>query len=111
MLNQHFKGSNLGLNPLYIDSTSALITAVLPMVRRKVFTLLRQISKQPQLLSHLMHELMSFDTSLRDDWGYGGGQGAEGWKGLTWEVLVKQDWFGTWLQVEKDCKIMPLQIC
>lgn len=72
------------------------------MLRRKIFTLLPQISKQPQLLSHLMHELMSFDVSLRDDWGYDGGFGADGWKGLTWEVLVKRDWFGTWLKVEKD---------
>ncbi|MCJ1246578.1 hypothetical protein MMC30_003787 [Trapelia coarctata] len=102
ILGRHFRGSNLALNPCYIDSTSALITALLPMLRRKIFTLLPQISKQPQLLSHLMHELMSFDVSLREDWGYDGGFGAEGWKGLTWEVLVKRDWFGTWLKVEKD---------
>ena len=48
---------------------------------------------------------MSFDTSIRDEWGYDGAGGANGWKGLTWEVLVKQDWFGEWLQIEKDCKI------
>lgn len=102
IIGRHFRGSNLALNPCYIDSTSALITAILPMLRRKIFTLLPQISKQPQLLSHLMHELMSFDVSLRDDWGYDGGFGADGWKGLTWEVLVKRDWFGTWLKVEKD---------
>jgi hypothetical protein len=50
-----------------------------------------------------MHELMSFDTNLRDEWGFDGGNGDEGWKGLTWEVLVKKDWFGKWLQVEQDC--------
>lgn len=102
ILSHHFRGSNLALNSCYIDSTSALITALLPMLRHKVFTLLPQVSKQPQLLSHLMHELMSFDVSLREEWGYDGGFGAEGWKGLTWEVLVKKDWFGTWLKVEKD---------
>ena len=74
------------------------------MLRRKIYGLLPSVSKQPQLLSHLIHELMSFDTSLRDDWGYDGGSGASGWKGLTWEVLVKKDWFGRWLQVEKDCE-------
>lgn len=102
ILARHFRGSNLALNSCYIDSTSALITALLPMLRRKIFALLPRISKQPQLLSHLMHELMSFDDSLREDWGYDGGFGSEGWKGLTWEVLVKKGWFGTWLKVEKD---------
>ena len=104
ILSSHFKGSNLALNSLYIDSTSALIAALLPMLRRKIFSLLLSVSKQPQLFSHLMHELMSFDTSLRDEWGYDGGCGADGWKGLTWEVLVKKDWFGKWLHVEKDCE-------
>ena len=77
------------------------------MLRRKIDRLLPSISKQPQLLSHLMHEIMSFDGSLRDDWGYGGSFGVEGWKGLSWEVLVEKDWFGKWLQVEKDCNHRP----
>lgn len=104
VLGRYFRGSNLALNTCYIDSTSATITALLPMLREKIFQLLPRISKQPQLLSHLMHELMNFDASLRDEWSYDGGYGADGWKGLTWEVLVKKDWFGRWLRVEKDCK-------
>ncbi|KAI9707564.1 MAG: hypothetical protein M1836_000525 [Candelina mexicana] len=102
VLRDAFKGSNLALNPLYTDSTSALITSLLPMLRRKVFSLLPRVADQPQLLSHLIHELIRFDTDLREDWGYDGGQGTDGWKGLTWEVLVIKDWFGRWLQVEKD---------
>ncbi|KAI9760861.1 MAG: hypothetical protein M1835_000086 [Candelina submexicana] len=102
VLRDAFKGSDLALNPLYTDSTSALITSLLPMLRRKVFSLLPQVAGQPQLLSHLIHELIRFDTDLRDDWGYDAGQGTDGWKGLTWEVLVIKDWFGRWLQVEKD---------
>lgn len=104
VLSQHFAGSNLALNSLYVDSTAALITALLPMLRRKIQNYLPLIAKQPQLLSHFIHELMSFDTSMRDDWGYDGGQGVNGWRGLTWEVLVAQGWFAKWLQVEKDCK-------
>ena len=104
ILRKRFKASNLAMTSIFIDSTSALITALLPMLRRKVFGVIPQIAKQPQLLSHLIHELMSFDTSLRDDWNYDGGNGVEGWKGLTWEVLVKKDWFGRWLEVEKTCK-------
>ncbi|MCJ1432553.1 hypothetical protein MMC27_001910 [Xylographa pallens] len=102
ILGRHFRGSNLALNTCYINSNSAFITALLPMLRIKVFSLLPQIAKQPQSLSHLMHELMSFDASIRDDWGYDGGFGIDGWKGLTWEVLVKKDWFSKWLKVEKD---------
>ena len=102
ILSRYFRGSNLALNPCYINSTSALITAVLPMLRQKIYTLLSQIGERPQLLSHLMHELMSFDESLREDWAYDGGFGTDGWRGLTWEVLVKKNWFGKWLKVEKD---------
>ena len=104
VLGRYFRGSNLALNTCYIDSSAAFITALLPMLRNKLYSLLPQIAKQPQLLSHLMHELMSFDVSIRDDWGYDGGFGADGWKGLTWEVLVRKDWFSKWLKVEKDCE-------
>ena len=71
------------------------------MLRRKIFALVPQVSQQSQLLSHLIHELMNFDVSLRDEWNYDGGNTVEGWGGLTWEVLVKEDWFGRWLEVEK----------
>lgn len=103
ILREHFRKSNLALTSIYIDSTSALITALLPMLRHKIFEVLPKISNQPQLLSHLIHELMSFDVSLRDEWGYDGGNSVQGWDGLTWEVLVKKGWFGRWLKVEKDC--------
>ena len=104
ILRKRFQRSNLALTSTYIDSTSALITAVLPMLRRKIFALVPKISQQPQLLSHFIHELISFDTNLKDDWSYDGGGGVDGWKGLAWEVLVKEDWFGRWLEVEKDCE-------
>ena len=72
------------------------------MLRHKIRSVLPPLSKQPQLLSHFMHELMNFDSSMRDEWGYDGGHGADGWNGLTWEVLVQQDYFPRWLQVEKE---------
>ena len=79
------------------------------MLRRKIFALMPQISKQSQLLSHLIHELMSFDVSLRDEWNYNGGNAINGWEGLTWEVLVKKDWFGRWLEVEKNFALSRYQ--
>ncbi len=105
ILLRHFRGTDLALNPVYIDATSAFITALLPMLRTKIGSLLPKVASEPQLLSHLMHEIMSFDTTIRDTWGYDGGFGIEGWKGLSWEVLVHGDWFGRWLQVEKDCQL------
>lgn len=73
------------------------------MLRRKIYALLPQISNQPRLLSHLVHELMGFDVSLKDEWNYDGGNAIQGWKGLTWDVLVKKDGFSKWLDVEKNC--------
>ncbi|KAL2039510.1 hypothetical protein N7G274_007782 [Stereocaulon virgatum] len=109
ILRDHFRRSNLALTSIYIDSTSALITSLLPMLRRKIFALLPRISNQPQLLSHLIHELMSFDVSVRDEWNYDGGNAIEGWKGLTWEVLVKKDSFSRWLEVEKNFALSRYQ--
>ena len=103
VLLKHFRGTDLALNPVYIDAMSAFITALLPMLRSKIGSLLPKVASQPQLLSHLMHEMMSFDSTIRDNWGYDGGYGVDGWKGLSWEFLVQGDWFGRWLQVEKDC--------
>jgi hypothetical protein len=103
VLLRHFRGSDLALNPVYIDAMSAFITALLPMLRTKIGSLLPQVAGQAQLLSHLMHEVMSFDSTIRESWGYDGGYGVDGWKGLSWEFLVQGDWFGRWLQVEKDC--------
>jgi hypothetical protein len=103
VLLKHFRGTDLALNPVYIDAMSAFITALLPMLRAKIGALLPHVANQPQLLSHLMHEVMAFDTTIREEWRYDGGYGIDGWKGLSWEFLVQADWFGRWLQVEKDC--------
>ena len=104
LLYEHFRGSYLLSDPVYSDAVSAFITALLPMLRRKIFALLSQIEGQPQLLSHLIHELISFDTVLRDQWQYTVGHGNARWRGLVWEVLVEKSWFPKWLQVERDCE-------
>ncbi len=103
VLNRQFHASDLAANPLCMDSTSGLVTALLPILRDKLARLLPVADAQPPLLSHLMQELMSFDSTLRDEWGYDGGRGAEGWRGLAWEVLARDRRFDRWLQVEKDC--------
>ncbi|KAL5395970.1 hypothetical protein PMIN03_006989 [Paraphaeosphaeria minitans] len=109
LLLKQFRGTDLALNPVYIDAMSAFITALLPMLRTKIGSLLPRVAAQPQLLSHLMHELMTFDTTIREEWRYDGGYGVDGWKGLSWEFLAQADWFGRWLQVEKDFALARYQ--
>ncbi|BCR85628.1 RINT-1 family protein [Aspergillus chevalieri] len=87
----------------FCNAPHAFITALLPMIRQKTKTLLPQISNHPQLLSHFVHELMNFDTGVRESWNYlPDPYSNDNWKGITWEVLTKQGWFGRWLEVEKD---------
>ena len=56
VLLRHFRRTDLALNPVYIDATSAFVTALLPMLRSKIGALLPKVAGQPQLLSHLMHQ-------------------------------------------------------
>lgn len=94
-------GTNLEWN--FYNAPHAFITVLLPMLRQKINTFLPQISAHPQLLSHFVHELMKFDTEIRDTWNYlPDPYSGDNWKGMTWEVLTKQGWFDRWLQVEKD---------
>ncbi|KAJ9352042.1 RINT-1 family protein [Paecilomyces variotii] len=103
ILDERAQEAGSGLQPYYLNATHAFITALLPVLRQKITTLLPQISAYPQLLSHFIHELMGFDNEIRDTWGYSPNPLLEDhWKGLTWEVLTKQGWFDRWLQVEKE---------
>lgn len=88
------------------DAVLELISAILPMLRRRIRNLLPQIVKHAQLLSHFIHEMIKFDIILRDEYLYApyGTHADAIWKGITHEVLVKDDWFWQWLKVEKDCK-------
>ena len=87
------------------------ITAVLPMLRRRIKSLLPPIVQNAPLLSHFIHEMIKFDTILREEYFYApfGSNPETQWKGITHEVLVKQNWFGPWLDVEKSCK--PILCC
>lgn len=110
VLLKRFRGTDLALNPVYIDAMSAFVTSLLPMLRTKIGALLPVVANQPQLLSHLMHQIMAFDVTMREEFGYDGGYGVDGWNGLAWEFLVQGDWFGRWLQVEKECTALPTSV-
>ncbi|KAM5487134.1 hypothetical protein McanMca71_000294 [Microsporum canis] len=95
---------------LYSDAVSSFISALLPMVRQKAMNLLPTVSKHPQAFSHLIHELMNFDNELKLSWSYPSNPAREStWKGLTWELLVGENWFSEWLQVEKNFALTRYQ--
>lgn len=103
ILDEKAQSAGPGLDWHFYDSLHTFINALLPMLRQKIDSFLPQIATYPQLLSHFIHELMSFDSEIRETWGYLPDPYADGnWKGLTWEVLTEQGWYDHWLQVEKD---------
>jgi RAD50-interacting protein 1 len=77
------------------------ITALLPILRRKIDHILPQLLKNPPLFSHLMHENLVFDTTLRDEYLYLP-FGQEKWEGTIQQSLKSQRVFSTWRDIEKD---------
>ncbi|KAK5132871.1 hypothetical protein LTR08_008587 [Meristemomyces frigidus] len=102
LLLQHFRGTDLAFTPAYIDATSAFITALLPMLRRKLASFASQVEGQSQLLSHLVHELISFDTTLQDTYAYAPVSPSLPWRGLSYFLLDTSGYFEKWLSVERD---------
>ncbi|CUS14102.1 unnamed protein product [Tuber aestivum] len=89
------------------DAVNEFITALLPVLRRKIHHLLPQILDQAQLLSHFIHEMIKFDTELREVFGYMPYGCTDGeWKGVTHEVLVVEGGFVGWIKVEKECQYL-----
>lgn len=100
ILVSHFGNTKLADKAVYVDPVSAFITALLPVMREKINTLMQTINRQPSAMSNFMLSLMKFDDDIRETFDYDGGDSKKGWKGLTWEVL--DVWFLRWLTVEKE---------
>lgn len=86
---------------------AGFVTALLPVVKEKVDSVLTQIATEPELLSQFISELLTFDQAVRDKFNYDGGNSDVGWKGLSWDVL--DIWFDRWSQVEKDFALKRYQ--
>nr|POF15292.1 rad50-interacting protein 1 [Quercus suber] len=108
LLRQH-RGTDLALVPAYLDATTAFISALLPMLQRKLASFAPQVVNQPQLLSHLVHEVMSFDTSLQETYAYTPVAPTIPWRGLAFYLLDTLDYFPQWLSVEKDFALSRYQ--
>lgn len=109
VLLEHFRGSDLAFIPAYIDAVSSFITALLPMLKRKLLSFASQVSDQPRLLSHLVHEVMAFDTTLQEAYAYAPTSPAVLWRGLAYYLLDTCGYFEQWLQVERDFALARYQ--
>lgn len=104
VLLNHFRRSDLAFTPAYIDAISALITALLPILHRKLRTFAKQIADQPSLLSHLVQEVLTFDTVITDTYSYTPSSPSVPWRGLA-HVLLDEDglnYFPDWLRAEQS---------
>lgn len=102
LLIAHFRETDLAFTPAYMDATSALITSLLPLLRRKLASILHDVVKKPSLFSNLIHEVMSFDTTLADDWSYAPLSPSTPFRGLAHYILSELEYFPAWFTVERD---------
>ncbi|GAP85087.1 putative rint-1 family protein [Rosellinia necatrix] len=100
VLFSRFRDTTVGDVSIYLDPACALITAMLPVMREKIETVVQEGIKNPQFLSSAMIQIMNMDDELRSRFDYDGGYGEEGWPGLASEVLDKH--FDAWLEAEKE---------
>jgi hypothetical protein len=108
ILSAHFRGNYLAGNTLYVDPVSGFITALLPVLKQKVDSVLVVLAEDPRLLSKFMKQLLNFDETIRDVFDYDGGNQKLGWKGLAWDVL--DVWFEKWMDGEKDFALQSMYL-
>lgn len=104
VLLSHFRRSDLAFTPAYIDATSAFITALLPLLHRKLRTFASKVADQDSLLSHLVQEVLAFDTVITETHSYTPSSPSIPWRGLA-HVLLDADglnYFPDWLRVEQS---------
>ncbi|KAI1822449.1 RINT-1 family protein [Xylaria intraflava] len=94
-----FHDTYVGEKSIYIDPACALVTAMLPVMREKIDTVIQEALSNPQFLSSVMIQIMNMDDELRSRFDYDGGNQERGWSGLASEVLEKH--FDVWLNAEK----------
>ncbi len=100
ILVSRFRDTSVGKMSIYVDPASALVAALLPVMREKIESVIKEGLQNPQFLSSLMIQIMNMDDDLRSRFNYDGGNREQGWPGLASEVLDKH--FDAWLKAEKE---------
>lgn len=80
------------------------ITALLPVVSRKISKLIPQVLESPDLLAHTIYETQNFDGVLKEKFFYSP-FGHSRWNGLSGHVLSRKEWFSRWLDIEREAAL------
>ena len=102
LLLKHYGKTDLAVVPAYIEATTAWISALMPLLRKKLQSVLPQVATQPKLLSNLVHEVMAFDAKLQEEWNYTPLSTATPFRGLSHHVLSDLGYFAAWYAIEQD---------
>ena len=87
---------------LRCSALAEFITALLPILQRKIDYIMPDLLKNPSLLSHFMGENLAFDAILRNEYLYIPA-GEEKWDGLMQHSLKSPRVFAAWRDAEKSC--------
>jgi hypothetical protein len=96
LLASKLRGSPAALRPAYADPACALVASMLPVMREKVATLAAAGRKNPAYLSGLISDLLGFDATLAQQFGYD----VDGDGGVADAVLLSC--FDQWFEAEKE---------
>jgi hypothetical protein len=100
-------------NQQSVSAKNYFIDGLLVDVVRKVTRTIPKLISQPNLLSHTIHELLQFDQSLQDDFGFVPPPSLEMARDnntsplqgqVTDIVLSNPTWFEAWFEAERRCK-------
>lgn len=80
------------------------ITALLPVVSRKIMKLVPQVLESPDLLAHTIYETQNFDGILKEKFFYTP-FGCDRWNGLSGHILSRKEWFSRWLDIEREAAL------
>jgi RAD50-interacting protein 1 len=84
------------------STLAEFITALLPIITRKVDHIMPDLVQNGSLLSHFMHENLVFDAEIQERYLYLP-FGQDKWEGSVQHALKFPRAFATWRDVEKDC--------
>jgi hypothetical protein len=96
-----------------VSAKNYFIDGLLVDVVRKVTRTIPKLISQPNLLSHTIHELLQFDQSLQDDFGFVPPPSLEmiqdnntsPLQGQVADIVLSNPtWFEAWFEAERRCK-------
>jgi RAD50-interacting protein 1 len=79
------------------------ITGLLNDLQRKLRKTMPQVLQQPALVSHTIHEVLTFDQTLRERYAYTAPDTSAFKLGLAQVIVGNSEWFNAWLNMEKQC--------